>query len=58
MAKLGVFVIDLSRFAALSDIMELYFTKPYSARAAIQAAALPKGSLIKADGIIILSEQL
>lgn len=55
-AKLGVFVTDLSNFAALNDIMGQYFTEPYPARAAIQAAALPKGALVEADGVMVLSE--
>ncbi|MCX7206148.1 MAG: Rid family detoxifying hydrolase [Proteobacteria bacterium] len=53
-AKLGVFVTDLSNFAALNDIMGQYFTEPYPARAAIQAAALPKGALVEADGVMVL----
>ncbi len=53
-AKLGVFVTDLSNFAALNDIMGQYFTEPYPARAAVQAAALPKGALVEADGIMVL----
>ncbi|STR45916.1 endoribonuclease L-PSP [Iodobacter fluviatilis] len=53
-AKLGVFVTDLSNFATLNDIMGQYFTEPYPARAAIQAAALPKGALVEADGVMVL----
>jgi len=55
-AKLGVFVTDLSNFSALNDIMSQYFTEPYPARAAVQAAALPKGALVEADGIMVLEE--
>jgi reactive intermediate/imine deaminase len=52
--KLGVFVVDLGNFAKLNEIMGEYFTAPYPARAAIQAAALPKGALVEADAILVL----
>ncbi|QDQ26533.1 RidA family protein [Chitinimonas arctica] len=53
--KLGVFVIDLANFAKLNEIMGQYFAAPYPARAAIQAAALPKGGLVEADGVMVLA---
>ncbi len=52
--KLGVFVIDLGNFAKLNEIMGQYFEAPYPARAAIQAAALPKGALVEADAVMVL----
>lgn len=53
-AKLGVFVTNLSNFAELNDIMGQYFTEPFPARAAVEAAALPKGALVEADAIMVL----
>ena len=53
-AKLGVFVVDLANFARLNEIMAEYFTEPYPARAAVQAAALPKGALVEADAVMVL----
>jgi reactive intermediate/imine deaminase len=53
--KLGVFVVDLSNFAKLNEIMGQYFDAPYPARAAIQAAALPKGGLVEADAVMVLA---
>ena len=52
--KLGVFVTDLANFARLNEIMAEYFTAPYPARAAVQAAALPKGALVEADAVMVL----
>jgi reactive intermediate/imine deaminase len=52
--KLGVFVVDLANFAKLNEIMGQYFEAPYPARAAIQAAALPKGGLVEADAVMVL----
>lgn len=52
--KLGVFVTDLANFARLNEIMAEYFTAPYPARAAVQAAALPKGALVEADAVMVI----
>ncbi|GGP22474.1 Rid family detoxifying hydrolase [Silvimonas iriomotensis] len=54
--KLGVFVTDLANFARLNEIMTEYFVEPYPARAAIQAAALPKGAIVEADAVLVLSK--
>ncbi len=43
-AKLNIFLTDLSHFAKVNEIMGRYFTQPYPARAAIGVAALPKGA--------------
>ncbi|WP_035055887.1 Rid family detoxifying hydrolase [Andreprevotia chitinilytica] len=54
--KLGVFVVDLANFAKLNEIMGEYFSAPFPARAAIQAAALPKGALVEADAVLVLTK--
>lgn len=53
-AKLNVFLTDLSHFALLNTIMAEYFSEPYPARAAIQVAALPKGAAVEMDCIVEL----
>src|SRR2546423_13775059 len=40
-AKLNVFLTDLSHFALVNKIMAEYFQQPYPARAAIGVASLP-----------------
>lgn len=52
--KLNVFLIDLSNFALVSQVMEEYFTVPYPARAAVGVASLPKGALVEADAVMAL----
>lgn len=54
LVKLNIFMVDLSNFAELNDIMSEYFTEPYPARAAVQVAALPKGATIEVDGVLEL----
>ena len=50
-AKLNVFLTDLSHFALLNRIMAEYFKEPYPARAAIGVAALPRGAQVEMDCI-------
>ena len=53
-AKLNVFLTDLSHFALLNQVMASYFKEPYPARAAVQVAALPKGSTVEMDCVVEL----
>jgi reactive intermediate/imine deaminase len=53
-AKLNVFLTDLTHFALLNTIMAEYFKEPYPARAAIQVAALPKGASVEMDCVVEL----
>jgi reactive intermediate/imine deaminase len=56
LVKVNIFMIDLSNFATVNEIMATYFDEPYPARAAIEVAGLPKGSQIEIDGVMQLSE--
>lgn len=53
-SKLNIFMIDLSHFATVNDIMAQYFEQPYPARAAIGVKELPKGAQIEMDAIMTL----
>ena len=53
--KLNVYLTDLSHFPLINEAMGRYFDVPYPARAAIGVAALPKGSQVEMDGIMVLS---
>lgn len=53
-AKLNLFLTDLSHFAKVNEIMGEYFQQPYPARAAVGVAALPRGARVEADGILVL----
>ena len=50
--KLNVYLIDLSYFPMVNEIMSNYFHKPYPARAAMGVAALPRNALVEMDGIM------
>lgn len=55
-AKLNVYLIDLSHFALVNEIMAEYFQPPYPARAALGVAALPKGAQVEIDAIMSCPE--
>lgn len=55
-SKLNIFMLDLSHFATVNDIMSQYFTEPYPARAAIGVKELPKGADIEMDAIMTLED--
>jgi len=55
-SKLNIFMLDLSHFATVNDIMSQYFTEPYPARAAIGVKELPKGAQIEMDAIMTLED--
>lgn len=53
--KLSVFLVDLTHFPLVNQVMAEYFREPYPARAAIGVAALPKGADVEMDAILHLS---
>ncbi len=53
-AKLNIFLTDLSHFPLVNEVMASYFSQPYPARAAIGVAALPRGVGVEMDGIMVI----
>ncbi|MBL4794384.1 MAG: RidA family protein [Pseudomonadales bacterium] len=53
-AKLNIFLTDLSHFALVNEAMARYFDQPYPARAAIGVASLPKNAEVEMDAILHL----
>jgi len=52
--KLNVYLVDLSHFAMVNEVMAEYFQQPYPARAAIGVEALPRDANVKMDGVLEL----
>ena len=53
-AKLNVFLTDLSHFPTVNEVMAEYIAEPYPARAAVQVAALPKDVQVEMDAVLEL----
>ncbi|MCW5580958.1 MAG: RidA family protein [Luteimonas sp.] len=53
-ARVGLYLTDLSQFAAVNAVMAEYFEAPYPARSTIEVSALPKGVLFEVDAVMVL----
>ena len=54
-AKLNVFLTDLTNFPTVNEIMADYFSEPYPARAAIGVASLPKDAGVEMDAVMVVA---
>lgn len=52
--KLNIFLPDLAHFATVNELMATYFSEPYPARAAVGVAALPRGSMVEMEAVMVL----
>ncbi|MCL8351827.1 Rid family detoxifying hydrolase, partial [Acinetobacter baumannii] len=52
-AKLNIFLTDLSNFQLVNQIMGEYFAQPYPASAALGVSSLPTVELVDTHGIVI-----
>ena len=51
--KLNIFLIDLSNFPMVNEVMAQYFDAPYPARAAIGIKELPKAAQVEMDAVFV-----
>jgi len=49
--KTTVFLSDMNNFAGMNEVYTDFFEEPYPARAAVEAARLPKDALIEIEAI-------
>lgn len=54
--KLNVFLVDLTHFPVVNELMAQYFQEPFPARAAVGVAALPKGAEVEMDAVMVLGQ--
>ena len=50
--RVGVFLTDMSDFAALNAIYAGHFTEPYPARTTVAVAGLPLGAAVEIDMVV------
>ena len=53
-ARVGLYLTDLSQFAAVNAVMQEYFAAPFPARSTIGVSALPRGVAFEADAVMVL----
>ena len=51
--KATVYLADMADFAAMNEVYARYFGDHKPARAAVQAAGLPKGALVEIDAVAL-----
>ncbi|MBZ9566945.1 RidA family protein [Modicisalibacter tunisiensis] len=54
--KLNLYLVDLDNFAVVNEVMEEFFKPPYPARAAVGVKALPKGSQVEAEAVMVIGD--
>lgn len=52
--RVGLYLTDLSEFAAVNAVMQDVFSAPYPARSTIEVSALPRGAKFEVDAIMVL----
>ena len=50
--RVGIYLTDLSDFAAVNAVMAEYFSAPYPARSTIEVSGLPRGARVEVDAIL------
>jgi reactive intermediate/imine deaminase len=53
-ARVGIYLTNLSNFAAVNAVMKEYFSEPYPARSTIGVAALPRDSQVEIDAVVVV----
>lgn len=54
--KLNLYLVDLDNFAIVNQVMEEFFATPFPARAAVGVRALPKGSQVEAEAVMVIGD--
>ena len=52
--KTTVLLADIEDFAAMNEVYAEFFTAPFPARAAFQAAALPKAARVEIEAVAVI----
>ncbi|MBF8223223.1 Rid family detoxifying hydrolase [Halomonas sp. 328] len=54
--KINLYLVDLDNFAIVNQVMEEFFAAPFPARAAVGVKALPKGSQVEAEAVMVIGD--
>jgi len=52
-AKVTVYMTDLTKFAEMNEVYARRFSAPFPARATVQVSALPKGAGVEIDAVAV-----
>lgn len=54
--KLNIYLTDMSNFSEVSEVMEVYYQKPYPARVVVCVKELPLQAPIEIEAVMVLGE--
>ena len=54
LVRVGIYLTDLTNFAAVNAVMAEYFQPPYPARSTIEVSGLPKAAQVEVDAVMVL----
>ena len=54
-ARLGLYLTDLSNFGTCNNVMSELFAAPYPARSTIEVKGLPRGVAFEVDAVMVLA---
>merc|ERR1711942_304323 len=54
--KTTVLLADINDFAAVNEVYTKFFTENFPARAAYQAAALPRGAMVEIEAVAVVGD--
>ena len=54
--RVGLYLTNLSQFAAVNAVMGEYFAQPYPARSTIEVPGLPMGAAFEVDALMVLPQ--
>lgn len=52
-ARVGIYLTNLSDFAQVNAVMADYFQAPYPARSTIEVSGLPRGARVEVDAVLV-----
>ena len=54
LVKVTIYLVDLSHFEIVNQVMKSYFEAPYPARVTLGVSSLPRQSGVEIDGIMVV----
>ena len=58
LVKLTVYLTDLNDFPIVNELMALYFSEPYPARATVGVSSLPKNARVEVEAVMVLGDAI
>ena len=54
LVRVGIYLTDLTNFAAVNAVMAEFCKEPYPARSTVEVSGLPRGAEVEIDAVLVL----